>query len=933
MGEVLIEGRRLDVMEGLDFSFNYSIADIREPQKRNTEFSKTIQCPGTKNNDVIFGQIYDVNISNPYNPNSINVEANFNPNKKAEARVMSNGVEIMAGSVQLRKIVMQGSNYVYEVMFIGKLVNIFSKLRDKELNGLDEDGTRFIDFSDLDHFFTDSVISSSWNNTTGYTYPLIDYGLAYDFNSDGERIHSIDTFRPAVFFKNVIDKIFDFAGFTYTSTFLDSTFFSKLIIPWYSQSFTLTDTQIAERQFIAETAADVDILSGTTTETVGQTTYEVMRLEFDDQTDPYNIWDDSTYEFTCGDLGYYTFTFAGTFSILKTGASALTGVVPVQLVVKRVSGGTETIIDTLSADIDIPTGAVGTTATTTINWSISQEQLYVGDTVFIEIFIDSVPYAVIYGSGAFDLTLDEESLFFNSVSEQEIFEGSEVYMNNFAPEVKMSDLLISLFNMFNLYVTVDPLNESNLIIETRDTFYSSGVTRDWTEKLARDKRITLQPLGLLTAREYIYTYKEDEDYYNDHYQNTYGHTYGRRRFEVDNDFITKTQKTEIIFSPTPLVNDGNSNRIIPKIYDADIEEGRKPTDINIRVLYYAGLITSNPTWDFTYDAGNSTDAYANYPYAGHLTNPLAPAQDINFGIPNELYYQSNGYTGALLYTNNNLYNAFYKRQVDELTDKDSKVMTGEFYLTAFDIAKLDFRDQILIDNAYWRINKINDYNPFKESLTKVELIKVLDVAPLEYESFTVGTQGTTGGSTTIEKRPVNRKISLINENDIPVFQGTVKGKRNKVGHNTQDFKIIGDDNFISDGSERVTILGSRNKVLFGADDVVIINTDDYEVTESNITIIQGKRQWVHVDKTAAYTARDRDFILADASGGAFTVTLPAVGSSTDFWINIKKTDSSANAVTISPGVSGFIDGSATQILSSQYDAIDVFCDGSNWYIR
>jgi hypothetical protein len=28
--------------------------------------------------------------------------------------------------------------------------------------------------------------------------------------------------------------------------------------------------------------------------------------------------------------------------------------------------------------------------------------------------------------------------------------------------------------MFNLYVEVDPNNESNLLIETRDTFYSQG---------------------------------------------------------------------------------------------------------------------------------------------------------------------------------------------------------------------------------------------------------------------------------------------------------------------------------------------------------------------------------------------------------------------------------------------------------------------------
>jgi hypothetical protein len=124
--EVRIEGYRLDVFEGFDFSFNYGVADIRNPEKRSTEYSKTIKCPATKSNDELFGHIYDVNISNNYDANISNISVNFNPNKKAEARVIADGVEVMAGVVQLRKIVQKGHAYTYEVVFIGKLLNICS---------------------------------------------------------------------------------------------------------------------------------------------------------------------------------------------------------------------------------------------------------------------------------------------------------------------------------------------------------------------------------------------------------------------------------------------------------------------------------------------------------------------------------------------------------------------------------------------------------------------------------------------------------------------------------------------------------------------------------------------------------------------------------------------------------------------------------------
>jgi len=927
VGEVLIEGRRLDVKEGFNFSFNYSVADVRSPEKRSTEFSKTIQCPGTKANDLLFGQIYDVNISNPYDSTELNVEANFNPNKRAEARVTSDGMEVMAGTVQLRRIVMNGSEYTYEVVFIGKLINIFGVLKDRELNGLDEDGVLFLDFSDLDHTYNEVNIQSSWSNTSGYVYPMVDYGLGYDFDGNNNRIYDIDTWRPSVFMKDVIDKIFDFAGFTYTSDLFNSTFFGNLIVPWFNEGFALAEDQIAEREFIAETNGDFDIFNNTTQTIIGGTAYEFVRLQYDDYSDPNNLWNDSLYEFEVNDLGYYTMNINSDFTILKTGTYHVPGVLPVEILVKRLSGGVTSIVDAISFDVDIPSGSPGSSETTTLNWSSNQELLYSGDTVWLELSMNSIVYNTITFGNDFEMYLDDGSRLFNQVSEQSIFEGEQVYMNNFIPEVKMKDFLLSVFNMFNLYVTVDPLNEFNLIIETRDDFYASGETKDWTKKLARNKPITLEPLGLLTAREYIYTYAEDDDYYNQRYQDNYGHTYGRRRIEVDNDFITKTQKTEVVFSPTPLVNDGNSSRIIPKIYDADIDDGRKPVDTNLRVLYYAGLLNSVPSWKFRYDAQTTSVTKDEYPYAGHLTHPLAPGQDINFGIPNELFYSANGYTGTLQYTNNNLFNAFHRNQVEELTNKDSKVLTGLFDLTAWDIFKLDFRDQILIDNSYWRINKVSNYNPFKAVLTKVELIKVQDVAPLETEEFDLGGSG----EVSQERYPVINRKSLLNGNQLPPFQGTVKGKFNRVSEFAQNFKILGDNNFIGDGSKNVTIFGSGNKVLFGASNVVIINSDNQEVIDDNTTIIDGKRQWKYVDATTAYIAKDRDFVLADASSGAFTVTLPPVVE--DVWINVKKTDSSANIVTISPSATGLIDGAATRTLTTQYEAVDFYCDGSNWFIR
>jgi hypothetical protein len=929
VGEVLVEGRRLDIKDGLDFSFNYSIADVRDPNKRNTEYSKTIICPSTASNDILFGNIWDVNISNANDPILTNIETNFNPNKKAEARVVSDGVEVMVGVIQLRNITILDGKIDYEVVFIGKLKNIFSALGDKQLNDVDESGNVFIDFSDLDHFLTEPIVQASWSNTTGYTYPMVDYGQSFDYDSLGRRVYDIEDFRPAVFLKTIIDKIFDYAGFTYTSSFFNSAPFTELIVLWFKESFTLTDSQIANRQFTAQSTSDQDILAATDTEIISGTSWTYLRLEFDDLNDPNNLWNDTTYEFQVANIGYYKMYFDGDFTILKTGASVLTGTLPATLIIKRLSNSIESIVDTVVFDIDIPIGGIGTSETFNLEWSSSQQLMYVGDTVWAELWIDTVSFDAIDGTGAFDVTMDTSSNLFNQVAEQQIFEQSNVYMNNFVPEIGMAEMLLSVFKMFNLYVTVDELDETNLLIESRDDYYAGGTTRDWTKKLARNKKVSIKPLGSLTAKEYIYTYSDDDDYYNTRYQESKGHAYGRRRIDMDNDFLTNTTTVKIDFAPTPLVNDDVTNRIIPKIYDEDIEDGAKPTDIKARVLYFNPFRVSNPDWVFRYDGGNSTYVWGTYPYAGHLDDPISPTLDLNFGIPSQLFYSGNGYTGTLLYTNANLFNVYHRAYLDEITNKDSKVLAGEFYLTAWDIEKLDFRDQIIVDNAFWRLNKVTDYNPFKEGLTKVELIKVLDVVSQPNETFTLGRQGSTNG----EKYPTNKHYAKLNRNQFQQFKGNVKGKRNRVNDSATSYKVIGDDNFIGAASKNVTIQGNGNQVINGASNVMIVNSDNQTVGSDNVTIIDGVSYsaWVEVAKTTTYTAANREFVLCDATGGAFTVTLPTLTD--NLWVAVKKTDATGNIVTVSPGVSGLIDGSATQTLSTQYDSVDFYCDGSNWHIR
>ena len=82
--------------------------------------------------------------------------------------------------------------------------------------------------------------------------------------------------------------------------------------------------------------------------------------------------------------------------------------------------------------------------------------------------------------------------------------------------------------------------------------------------------------------------------------------------------------------------------------------------------------------------------------------------------------------------------------------------------------------------------------------------------------------------------------------------------------------------------------------------------------------------------TTSVTAGNNENVLADASGGAITVTLPAPDVNLN--VTIKKIDGSANGVTIATPGTETIDGQASVTVTSQYIARTLTSDGTNYFI-
>lgn len=88
-----------------------------------------------------------------------------------------------------------------------------------------------------------------------------------------------------------------------------------------------------------------------------------------------------------------------------------------------------------------------------------------------------------------------------------------------------------------------------------------------------------------------------------------------------------------------------------------------------------------------------------------------------------------------------------------------------------------------------------------------------------------------------------------------------------------------------------------------------------------------------VIKTANYTIdRTNRTILADATSGNFTVTLPTAANARGQQYIIKRISTNANNVTIATTSSQTIDASTTYVITNPRETVTVVSDGTNWQL-
>lgn len=705
---ITANGISLDLKDTVPIPLNLAISDFKEPEKRQRNFSKEFDLPGTANNLAFFASA--VNLT------QIGGAYDFNSSAKVNCTYYKGGNAILPNAVlKLNRVTILDKVVTLKVGLYSDFVDMFLSWSDVDV--------RDLGWSDYTHALTNANIVASWSNAigSGYYYPLIERnqrpGISQWRNTDMiPYVHLIDVFKRCM----------KFVGQDYTSSFLNTVRVKSLLYGYGGGNYV--DTAISEseqdsRKVLLNNGTInftqsifVDPLSIGMTSAGVSTNYNQFSLSlpalqtgvpvmsFTETQDLYSQFIPNT--FTAQRSGAYQVLLNGSFRVQYGGTS-----------VTYVTGGSSTLFAQRN-NVSTPILVMNQTSadqTFTVNLAFNLD-LSSGDEVTFLMSSTTVDYTVTANTTTVR-TVTSPVQFSLSISclETALVEGSAVEMSRFIPSMKASDFVLGFIRLFQLQIS-DPDVYGVVRIEPDATFYQgTDVFTDITEEIDLSKEIDIRPSANEFAKTLTYKWKAatETDYKN--YSAKWGKGYGDLTFDQPSYFAKGEQKIELPFA-TIVPYQITPQLIVPRFVDIDSAGAKKTTAGIPRLMFRNGMKTGN--WQLV---GTSvTDSLSTYPSVHHFDNWQNPTFDLNFTLVEELLH------AATIVTTNNSYSVYSFPFVNEIISKEGKYVQVHRKINNLQIKQLDWSKLLMWNGALFRFNKIVDFDSEITEITKIEMIKVLE---------------------------------------------------------------------------------------------------------------------------------------------------------------------------------------------------------------
>ena len=668
----------LDLQEAPSISLNFQFSDVKEPEKRKGNFSQTFKLPFTDKNNEFFENWFNVNLSTLV----------FSTRKRFNAALYVGTVTQFEGIIKLKAVYQKAQQY--EVVLLSNSVDLFSEIGSKKLIDVfkNDDGSYS---AELNHTYNYDNLKYSWDgsstsfqNLAGQSLRDADAGVqkvmypfsitkpnfyfsgaesneylsmtstsGYEGDDYLNSVVDITQFRPAIQLKALFKLIIARAGFSYTSSFIDGSYFGKLFMTTCGHLGTGTTP-------VTTTTAGVEgtMLVGNSeafyTSTVEPATcyipFNYLTIPADTTSptsdtcnfpmDNSSMWNTTYNYFTR--LGPTQTEVRVRFRInglnLQTCSNGIdSNILRVWVALRSFNTTTNTVVEEISStyvDIvldengDVPLSAGGSGAGFEVDvtlplipsgaggmWS-GAAAIPIGGSGVLQTRVSpyikkdpSQPISLILGSNGSCGITNRIKIQWDGYTNETIYGSAINIPACIDDKLTQKQFLKDLIERFNLVVIADKDNPSNIIIEDYDSYISGGEIKNWSKKIDLDKEIIIKDTTGLQKKEIHLTDKEDVDLLNKITKEDLPdiNVYGKIEItETNNELAEGEMKNTPIFSPyrneRVFQSDGDLdqpsllfNVAVQYEYSYTEIEGGTETRIektNPKLFYYSGTPTN-----------------------------------------------------------------------------------------------------------------------------------------------------------------------------------------------------------------------------------------------------------------------------------------------------------------------------------------------------
>tara|TARA_B100001093_G_scaffold505061_1_gene561775 strand:+ start:3108 stop:5234 length:2127 start_codon:yes stop_codon:yes gene_type:complete len=687
---------RVDLFKDESVTITQTIQNIRDIGAIFTDFTRTFNIPASPNTNRLFKHYYNSDIVSSSN----NLISDFDARSRKDARIELNHTPFKKGQIRLDGVLMKDNKpNSYKITFFGNTVKLSTVLRDLKLDALD--------LSVLDTTYTEANLKTKLQSAiSDLIVPIITHTRRLVYNSgdttgqpiysgiiDNIAVHSpvrvdanrglrVKDLKYAIRVHKIIEAIeARFSEIKFSTDFLNTTnqpYYNLFMWLHRKEGDVGTDAQVGEPfvqslntfatgTFVPANSPDQvssSIVSDGTTLTVSGTD----NLNFNISVTPSD--NSINYSLSVSIDGEQKFNTQGT-GVLSIDMISL-GVNPIQ------TGDYTFSISSTSS------------ATVTFTYSVTMTTQGVSDPQIV----------------------DEQTYSVSSSSSISFTQAQAFIISKELPDIKIIDFLTGIFKMFNLTAFVE--DDGTIKIQTLDSFYASGVSRNITDFVDINQS---EINNSLPFREIDFRYQGRQSFFADTHEKIFNLEWGTETI----NFSDVTQDGSVYKIELPF-----EHHKFQRLLDLNDTTGDTSTDVQFGwsvnidqspfigkpVLFYPVRKTSGTAIQLKDSSNNTLGAISTYILPSNTLTLATDSQSIHFST------ELSEYTNETVL--NNLFSEYYKTYISDVFDSKNRLTRVTAYLPAKILLNLSLADRLEINQKSYKINSIT--TDMENGKSELELI-------------------------------------------------------------------------------------------------------------------------------------------------------------------------------------------------------------------